>query len=104
MTERERFIKALRREPLTGHVPTFELVFFLTMEALGKVHPSQRHYGQWNQLSVAEKKAQIDDQAELYIVTAQKYHHSANFVDPNPGDFDNRVRPLESIREKSGED
>lgn len=104
MTERERFIKALRREPLTGHVPTFELVFFLTMEALGKVHPSQRHYGQWNQMSVAEKKAQIDDQAELYILTAQKYHHSAIFVHPNPGDFDNTVRLLESIREKSGDE
>lgn len=104
MTERERFIKALRREPLTGHVPTFELVFFLTMEALGKVHPSQRFYSQWDQMSASEKKAQIDDQAELYVQTAQKYHHSAIFVHPNPGDFDNTVRLLEAIREKSGDE
>ena len=33
MTPRERFIKALRREPIEGHVPHFELVMFLTMEA-----------------------------------------------------------------------
>ena len=104
MTERERFIKALKREPLTGHVPTFELVFFLTMESLGKVHPSQRFYAQWDQMSAAEKKAQIDDQADLYVQTARKYHHSAIFVHPNPGDFDNTVRLLESIREKSGDE
>ena len=44
MTPRERFIAALERRPLTGRVPHFELVFFLTMEALGKVHPAQRAY------------------------------------------------------------
>ena len=36
MTERERFIKTLKCEPIGGQVPTFELVFFLTMEAFGK--------------------------------------------------------------------
>ena len=83
MTERERFIKTLRREPVPGHAPTFELVFFLTMEAFGRVHPSQ---------------------AELYIMTARRYHHSAIFVHPNPGDFGNIVRLLEIIREKSGDE
>ena len=39
MTGRERFIRALRREKIEGHVPTFELVFYLTMEKIGKVHP-----------------------------------------------------------------
>ncbi|MCE5237742.1 hypothetical protein LLH23_04540 [bacterium] len=48
MTPRERFVAALNRQPLTGLVPHFELVFFLTMEAFGKVHPSQRSYGQWD--------------------------------------------------------
>ncbi len=103
MTERERFIKALRREPLSGHVPTFELVFFLTMESLGKVHPSQRHFAQWNQMSAAEKKAHINDIADTYILSAEKYHHSAIFVHPNPGDFENTVRLLETIREKTGD-
>ena len=40
MTPRERFIAAFERKPLTGRVPHFELVFFLTMEAFGKVHPA----------------------------------------------------------------
>ena len=39
MTHRERFIKTLKCEPIGGQVPTFELVFFLTMEKFGKVHP-----------------------------------------------------------------
>lgn len=34
MTHRERFIKTLKCEPIGGQVPTFELVFFLTMENL----------------------------------------------------------------------
>jgi uroporphyrinogen decarboxylase len=46
MTEKERFIKALKREKYTGKVPHFELVFFLTMEKLGKVHPAHRRFGQ----------------------------------------------------------
>ena len=54
MTPRERFIAALNRQPLTGRVPHFELVFFLTMEAFGKVHPSHRHYDQ------CVKKAEIN--------------------------------------------
>jgi len=51
MTERERFIKTLRRESVPGRVPTFELVFFLAMEAFGRVHPHQRRYDQWKQMS-----------------------------------------------------
>ena len=51
MTKREQFIKTLKCEPIGGLVPTFELVFFLTMEAFGKVHPSHRYYEQWNQMS-----------------------------------------------------
>ncbi len=103
MTEKERFIKALKREPLTGHVPTFELVFYLTLEAVGKVHPDHRRYGQWSQMSESEKKLQISDMADSYLLVAEKYHHSAIFIHPNPGDFKNTVRLLETIREKSGD-
>lgn len=104
MTHKERFIKALRREKLEGHVPQFELVFFLTMEAFGKVHPSHRFYSQWNQMSEIEKKLQIEDMADLYIATAKKYNHDAIFVHPNPGDIDNVKRLLTSIREKTGDE
>jgi uroporphyrinogen decarboxylase len=50
LTPRERFIAALERRPVSGRVPHFELVFFLTMEAFGKVHPSHRNYHQWDQM------------------------------------------------------
>ena len=85
MTHRERFIRTLKCEPIGGQVPTFELVFFLTMEAFGRIHPSQRHYGQWNQMSKTEQNLHIKDQADLYIKTAEKYGHSALFIHPNPG-------------------
>jgi uroporphyrinogen decarboxylase len=41
---RQHFITALERRLLTGRVPHFELVFLLTMEAFGKVHPWHRNY------------------------------------------------------------
>ena len=104
MTGKERFIKALRREPFSGHVPHFELVFFLTMEVLGKVHPSHRSYSQWNQMSAVEKRLHIDDMAGIYIDIAKKYKHSAIFIHPNPGRPDDTLRLLEHIRELSGDE
>ena len=102
MTNRERFIKALKREKIEGHVPTFELVFYLTMEVLGKVHPSHRNYHQWNQSSAKEKEAQLQDMAFCYTEIAKRYGHSAIFVHPNPGDFESTVRLLRIIRETTG--
>ena len=104
MTNRERFIRTLKCEPIGGQVPTFELVFFLTMEAFGRIHPSQRHYGQWNQMSKTEQNLHIKDQADLYIKTAEKYGHSALFIHPNPGGFEWTQRLLEAIREQSGDE
>lgn len=104
MTERERFIKVLDRQPISGHVPHFELVFYLTMESLGKVHPLHRSYSQWNQMSKKEQQLQLDDIATCYIDIAKKYHHSAIFVHPNPSDFDNTIRLLEIIREKTNDE
>lgn len=110
MTPREKFIAALRREPITGHVPTFELVFFLTMESLGKVHPSHRDYTQWDQMTREEQQLHLTDMAKIYIDTAEKYHHSAIFVHPNPGSWDDTRKRidctkmiLERIRELSGD-
>ena len=104
MTNRERFIKTLKCEPIGGQVPTFELVFFLTMEAFGKIHPSHRYYSQWDQMSYAEKKLHIEDSADIYIQTAKRYDHSAIFVHPNPGGFENVQWLLETIREKTGDE
>ena len=83
MTNRERFIRTLKCEPIGGQVPTFELVFFLTMEAFGRVHFSQRIFSQWDQMSRREQVLHIKDQADLYIQTAKRYGHSAIFVQPN---------------------
>lgn len=110
MTPREKFIKALKREPITGHVPHFELVMFLTMEAVGRIHPLHRNYEQWDQMSKEEQKLHMKDMALAYIETAEKYHHSAIFVHPNPGvngdlpgDIASSRRILETIRELSGD-
>ena len=103
MTERERFIKALKREPIEEHCPTFELVFYLTLEAIGKIHPSQQRFDQWKQMSKTEQKLHMDYMADSYIEVAEKYHHSAIFVHPNPGDFENTLRLLDCIREKTAD-
>ncbi len=104
MTPREKFKAALDRQPITGRVPHFELVFFLTMEVFGKVHPQQRHYGQWDQMSETERELHRNEMADLYIMTAEKYEHSAIFIHPNP-----RTEPeikilIEKIRERAKED
>jgi len=103
MTPRERFIKALKREPLTGRVPHFELVFFLTMEAFGKVHPSHRQYSQWDQMKEAERQLHREDMADLYIATAEKYEHSAIMIHPNPRRQEERHKMIETLRNKCGD-
>lgn len=103
MTPRERFIAALERKPLTARVPHFELVFFLTMEAFGKPHFSQRAFGQWGQMEEKERQLHRHDMADLYIATAERYEHSAIFLHPNPGSFEETVRLIDLIRDKSGD-
>jgi len=103
MTERERFLKTLRREAVAGRVPTFELEFYLTMEALGRVHPSHRRFGQWEQMSARERELHLRDQAAVFVAFAEKYHHSAIHVSVNPGGTENLIRVLQYIREISGD-
>jgi uroporphyrinogen decarboxylase len=103
LTPRERFIAALERRPLTGRVPTFELVFYLTMEAFGRVHPLHRDYSQWFQMEEKERELHRRDMAEIYIAIAERYEHSAIFVQPNPGTFEECARLIELIRERTGD-
>lgn len=102
MTPRERFCKVLDRVPISGRVPHFELVFFLTMEAFGKVHPSHRDYNQWWQMTEKERQLHREDMAALYIKTAEKYDHSAIFLHPNPNTLEETIRLIDLVREKSG--
>lgn len=103
MTHRERFIAALERRPISGRVPHFELVFYLTMQAFGKVHPSQRRYSQWDQMEEKERQLHRNQIADLYIQTAERYEHSAIFLHPNPNTLDETIRLIDLIREKSGD-
>jgi len=105
MLPRDRFIAALERKPLTGRVPHFELVFFLTMEAFGKLHPSQRRFHQWDQMEEKERQLHRADIAATYIATAERYEHSAIFVQGGAveGRLDEVFRLLDCIRDKSGD-
>jgi uroporphyrinogen decarboxylase len=103
LSPRERFIAALERRPLTGRVPHFELVFFLTMEAFGRLHPSQRSYAQWDQMEAKERQLHRNDMADLYIATAERYEHSAIFLHPNPWSDDEIQRLVDIIRERTGD-
>ncbi|MEP0761918.1 MAG: hypothetical protein HRF48_04195 [Chloroflexota bacterium] len=103
MQPRERFITALERRPLTGRVPHFELVFFLTMEAFGKVHPEHRSYHQWLQMEERERQLHRADMADLYIATAERFEHSAIFLHPNPNTLDETCRLMDLVRERSGD-
>lgn len=103
MTPRDRFIAALERRPLTGRVPHFELVFYLTMEAFGRVHPSHCDYGQWLQMEEKERDLHRRDMADLYIATAERYEHSAIFIHPNPGALEELSRMVDLIRERTGD-
>jgi uroporphyrinogen decarboxylase len=103
MTPRERFIAALEGGPLTGRVPHFELVFFLTMEAFGRVHPLHRHYDQWGQMRRAEQDLHINDMADLYIQTAQRFEHSAIFLHSPIGDEAVDFRLIDAVRQQSGD-
>ena len=102
LTGRQRFIAALERRSPPGRVPHFELVFFLTMEAFGKTHPSQRHYKQWFQMTESERQQHRIDMAQLYIDTAERFEHDAIFLHPNPEDLDETIRLIDLVRELSG--
>ena len=103
MIPRERFIAALERRPITGRVPHFELVFFLTMEAFGKVHPSHRHYGQWGQMSETERQLHRANMADIFIATAERFDHDAIFLHPNPETLDETMRLIDVVRDKVGD-
>jgi uroporphyrinogen decarboxylase len=103
LTPRQRFISALERQPLTGRAPHFELVFYLTMEAFGRVHPLHRNYSQWFQMEEKERELHRRDMAEIFILTAERYEHSAIFIHPNPVVPEETLRLIQIIRDLSGD-
>jgi len=103
MTPRERFIAALERRPFTGRVPHFELEFFLTMEAFGRVHPSQRAYNQWQQMSEHERELHRRDVADLYVQTVRRFDLSGTIYNVPRGWKDEDIRlSFEHVRRLDG--
>ena len=103
VTPRQNFIAALEgKEPPLG-VPHFELVFFLTMEAFGKVHPSHRNYHQWGQMEEKERQLHREEMARIFVYTAERYEHSAIFLHPNPGTEDEICRLVDIVRDMTGD-
>lgn len=104
MKPAERFKTALERKKKPDRVPHFELVFFLTMEAFGRVHPTHRNYAQWGQMSKTEQTLHIKDIASIYIETAKKYEHDAIFIHGNPPATEDLMRIADEIKILSGDD
>ena len=103
-TPRERFINALTlKPPMPGRTPHFELVFYLTMEAFGKVHPTHRMYDQWMQMEEKERQLHRHDMADVYIATAERFEHNAIFMHINPDSLEETQRIVDLIREKTGD-
>ncbi|MHB9035760.1 MAG: uroporphyrinogen decarboxylase family protein [Armatimonadota bacterium] len=103
MNPRENFIAALERRPSEGRVPHFELVLFLTMEALGRVHSSRMTFSQWDQMEEKERQLHREYTADTFILTAEKYDHSAIVLYPMPNTDEELMRLAEIIREKTGD-
>ncbi|GMU92618.1 MAG: hypothetical protein AMXMBFR7_44540 [Planctomycetota bacterium] len=102
-TPRERFVAALERRRLPGRVPHFELVFFLTMEAFGKLHFSQRRYDQWLQMTETERRLHRREMVELYLQVAERFEHDAIFLHPNPSGEEEVFRLVDGLRTAGGE-
>jgi len=106
MTPKQKFIMALEGKQPPGRVPHFELVFFLTMEAFGKVHFRHRSYHQWDQMHPSERLLHIEDMADLFIAIARRFEHGAIFVNVaqmGNNHLDNTLAIMEKIREKTGD-
>lgn len=105
LTPREQFIAALEHKPPTGRVPHFELEFYLTMEAFGRVHPSQRNYRQWHQMSVNERKLHLRDVADLHVAVARRFEQSGMLYNtPKGWKLDEALQSIAYVRELSGRD
>lgn len=103
MTPRERMIAALEHQPITGRVPHFELVFFLTMEAFGRIHPSHRNYRQWDQMAEKERELHRKDVADLFIQIVKTYDLSGMLYPVSAGWHEDDLRlSIEHMRRKDG--
>ncbi len=104
LTPKQKFIMALEGKQPPGLVPHFELRFYLTMEAFGKVHPEQRSYGQWDQMEEKERELHRRDIAQLHIDTAKRFGHSAIFLAYSVYRPEEYVRIANLVREMTNDE
>lgn len=98
-------INALERGKPEGLVPHFELEFFLSMEAFGRVHPAHRRFFQWKQMTDKERDLHRKDVADLQVQTFRRFGLSGTIVNSAGrwAEEDTRML-LEHIREMSGQE
>lgn len=96
MTHRERAAIALEGgQP--DYVPTFELAFQLTEEAFGKkFHQGPEH----DALPDEDRKRLCRENAELYLMIAERYEHSIIMLADNPAKLKEKAEHI--IYERSG--
>ncbi len=111
MTPRELMLHTLAlKEPVKGTlVPHFELCFFLTMESIGRVHPTHRVFNNggylWESMSEREKEKQRYDMVSVQIESARKYGQNGIMLSCCPwNDFEETLRQAEIARELSGDE
>lgn len=105
MTPRQSMINALERKPPAGRVPHFELEFFLTMEALGRIHPQSRRFGKWAQMSERERDLHRRDIADLQVAVYRKFGLSGTIYNVAGGFTEEDLKlSIDSFRELSGRD
>lgn len=105
MTPRERMIAALNHEPVAGLVPHFELQFFLTMEALGRIHPANRNLGKWEQMSQRERDMHRRDVADLHVMMYRRFDLSGTIYNTPAAFAEEDIKLcIDHFRELSGEE
>jgi uroporphyrinogen decarboxylase len=105
MTPRDAFVAALERKPPCGRVPHFELEFFLTMEAFGRVHPAQRRFHKWQQMTERERILHRQDVADLHVAVAQRFDQAGMLYHSPAGWQEDDTRlSIQHLRELSGMD
>ena len=103
MKKREKFITTLECKPIEGRIPHFELEFFLTMEAFGKIHPNNRNFHNWSQMSENERILHRKDVAELHISSAVHFdQYGFLYHTPSGWSEIDIKKSLEHVREISG--
>lgn len=56
------------------------------------------------QMTEREREAHRRDMAEIFVMTAERYEHSAIFLHPNPYEEVELFRHIDLVREMSGDE